>query len=72
MMVSCIQKKFAVKEPRLAEKMYQEDAQNRTENGHIETAGPVEIVDIAKETMKVKASVPVQQVFDFSLNVETK
>jgi hypothetical protein len=52
--------------------MYQEDAQNRTENGDIETAGAVEILDTAKETMKVKASVPVQQVFDFPLNVETK
>ena len=71
-MVSYIEKKFAVKEPRLAEKMYQEDAQNRTENGDIDTAGAVEILDIAKETMRVKASIPVQQVFDFSLNEETK
>jgi ABC-type nitrate/sulfonate/bicarbonate transport system substrate-binding protein len=71
-MVSYIQKKFAVKESRLAEKMYQEDAQNRTENGDIDTSGAVEILDIAKETMRVKASIPVQQVFDFSLNEETK
>ena len=52
--------------------MYQEDAQNRTENGDIDTSGAVEILDIAKETMKVKRSIPVQQVFDFSLNEETK
>jgi hypothetical protein len=69
-MVSYIQKKFAVKEPRLAEKMYQEDAQNRTENGGIDISGAVEILEIAKETMRVKASIPVQQVFDFSLNEE--
>ena len=52
--------------------MYQEDAQNRTENGDSETSGAVEILDIAKETMKVKASISVQQVFDFPLTEETK
>ena len=71
-MVPYIQKKFAIKESRLAQRMYEEDALNRTENGEIDISGIGEILDIAKETMRVKASIPAHQVFDFSLLEEAR
>jgi NitT/TauT family transport system substrate-binding protein len=71
-MVAYIQKKFAIKDGRLAQRMYEEDATNRTENGEIDNAAIAEILETAKETMKVKTSIPANQLFDFSLVQEIK
>ena len=72
LMVAYIQKRFAIKDGRLAERMYEEDAANRTENGEIDDTAMAEILETAKETMKVKTSIPANQLFDFSLVKETK
>jgi hypothetical protein len=71
-MVPYIQKKFAVKEARLAQRMYEDDAQNRTENGEIDNMGVADILEIAKETMRGKGVVAGHQFFDFSLIQETQ
>ena len=71
-MVAYIQKRFAIKDGRLAHKMYEEDATNRTENGEIDNAAIAEILETARETMKVKTSISANQLFDFSLLQETK
>jgi ABC-type nitrate/sulfonate/bicarbonate transport system substrate-binding protein len=72
LMVAYIQKKFAIKDGRLAQRMYDEDAANRTENGEIDNAAMAEILETAKETMKMKTSIAASQLFDFSLLQETK
>jgi NitT/TauT family transport system substrate-binding protein len=72
LMVAYIQKRFAIKHGRLAERMYEEDAANRTENGEIDNAAIAEILETARETMKVKTSISANQLFDFSLLQETK
>ena len=71
-MVAYIQKKFAIKDGRLAQRMYEEDATNRTENGEIDNAAIAEILETARETMKVKTSISADQLFDFSLVQEIK
>jgi NitT/TauT family transport system substrate-binding protein len=72
LMVAYIQKRFAIKVGRLAERMYEEDAANRTENGEIDDTAMGEILETARETMKVKTSISANQLFDFSLLQETK
>lgn len=71
-MVPYIQKKFVVKDGRLAQRMYDEDAQDRTESGEIDRSAVEEIVAIAKETMIGKGAIGGSQLFDFSLVQETK
>ena len=71
-MVPYIQKKFAVKESRLAHRMYEEDAQNRTENGEIDSTAVAEILEIAKETIRGKVAIAGHQFFSFSLIQEIK
>src|SRR5262249_36955052 len=60
-MVAYIQKKLAIKDSRLAQRMYEEDAANRTDNGAIDNAAIAEILETAKETMKVKSAIPAHQ-----------
>ena len=67
LMVAYIQKRFAIKHGRLAERMYEEDAANRTENGEIDDTAMAEILETARETMKAKTSISANQLFDFSL-----
>jgi hypothetical protein len=64
--------KFAIKDPRIARLLYEEDAQTRTENGSLDRAAITEILDTAKELMKVKNSIAMNQVFDFSIVEDVK
>jgi len=66
-MVPYIQKKFAVKDTRLAQRMYEEDAHNRTVNGELDTHAIGEILDVARETMRMREVVPANHIFDFAL-----
>ena len=66
-MIPYMQKKFAIKDPRIARLLYEEDSQTRAENGSLDNAAKAEVLETAKEIMKVKNSVPVSQIFDFSL-----
>jgi ABC-type nitrate/sulfonate/bicarbonate transport system substrate-binding protein len=71
-MVPYIQKKFVIKDSRLAQRMYEEDSTNRTRTGEIDNSAMTEILEIAKETMKVKGTFAANQLFDFSLLQEVK
>src|SRR2546426_4514823 len=66
-MIPYMQKKFAIKDPRIARLLYEEDSQTRAENGSLDNAAKAEVLETAKEIMKVKNSVPISQIFDFSL-----
>jgi NitT/TauT family transport system substrate-binding protein len=71
-MISYVQKKFAIKDVRLARLLYEDDAQTRAENGSLDNAAKSEVLETAKEIMKVKSSLSGNQVFDFSLIDEAK
>jgi NitT/TauT family transport system substrate-binding protein len=71
-MVPYIQKKFVIKDSRLAQRMYEEDSTNRTSNGEIDNSAMAEILEIANETMKVKGTFAANQLFEFSLLQEVK
>jgi NitT/TauT family transport system substrate-binding protein len=66
-MVPYIQKKFAVKDTRLAQRMYEEDSHNRTLSGDLDTDAVAEILEVARETMRMKEVVPAKHIFDFAL-----
>jgi NitT/TauT family transport system substrate-binding protein len=71
-MIPYMQKKFAIKEARLARLLYEEDVQTRTEDGGLDNAAKAEILETAREIMKVKNSVSASQIFDFSLIEEAR
>jgi hypothetical protein len=71
-MIPYVQKKFAVKDVRLARLLYEDDAQTRTENGGLDNAAKSEVLETAKEIMKVKSSLSANQIFDFSLTDDAK
>jgi len=71
-MIPYVQKKFAIKDARLARLLYEDDTQTRTENGALDSVAKTEVLDTAREILKVKNSIPPQQAFDFSLIDEAK
>jgi len=71
-MIPYVQKKFAIKDARLARLLYEEDAQTRTENGGLDNAAKSEVLETAKEIMRVKNSPSANQIFDFSLTEEAR
>jgi NitT/TauT family transport system substrate-binding protein len=71
-MVPYIQKKFAIKDLRIARLLYEEDVQTRVQNGNLDNAARAEVLETAKEIMKVKNAIPPNQIFDFSLIEEAK
>jgi len=71
-MIPYMQKKFAIKDSRIARLLYDDDAQTRTENGSLDRAAATEVLQTAKELMKVKEPISLNQVFDFSIVEEAK
>ena len=71
-MMPYMQKKFALKDARLTRLLYEEDVQTRTENGALDNAAKTEVLETAKEIMKVKSYPPASQIFDFSLIEEAR
>jgi NitT/TauT family transport system substrate-binding protein len=71
-MIPYMQKKFSIKDSRIARLLYEEDSQTRAENGSLDNAAKAEVLETAKEIMKVKNSFAANQVFDFSLIEEAK
>ncbi|HEY7167753.1 MAG TPA: ABC transporter substrate-binding protein [Candidatus Binatia bacterium] len=71
-MIPYVQKKFAIKDARLARLLYEDDTQTRTENGALDPVAKTEVLDTAREILRVKNSIPPQQAFDFSLIDEAK
>ena len=69
-MLPYIQKKLAVKDPQMARRMYDEDREAASLTGILNPEGAREVLDIAREALRVKEAVPLERVFDFSLAAE--
>jgi NitT/TauT family transport system substrate-binding protein len=71
-MLPYMQRKFSIKDSRITRLLYEEDVQTRAENGSLDNAAKTEVLETAKEIMKVKAVLPANQIFDFSLIDEAR
>ncbi len=71
-MIPYMQTKFAIKDVRIARLLYEEDSQTRTDNGSLDNTAKTEVLETAKEIMKVKTTLSANQIFDFSLIDEAK
>ena len=69
-MIPYIQKKLHVSDPRLARKMYEEDAPSVSLTGVLNADAQKEILDTGREALRLKEAVPVERIFDFSLASE--
>jgi NitT/TauT family transport system substrate-binding protein len=69
-MIPYIQKKLHVSDPRLARKMYEEDAPSVSLTGVLNADAQNEILDTGREALRLKEAVPVERIFDFSLASE--
>lgn len=69
-MVPYIQKRLAVKDAQLARRMYDDDAPYILPGGRLSPDAAKEILDIGREALRIKESISVDRVFDFSLASE--
>ncbi len=70
-MVPFIQKKLAVKDAQLARRMYEDDAPYILPGGRLSVDAMKEIIETGKEALRIKETVPIEKVFDFSLTAES-
>jgi ABC-type nitrate/sulfonate/bicarbonate transport system substrate-binding protein len=69
-MLSYIQKKLAVQDAQLARRMYDHDAAYILSGGRLSPEAMKEIVEIGREALRIKETVAVERIFDFSLAAE--
>jgi ABC-type nitrate/sulfonate/bicarbonate transport system substrate-binding protein len=69
-MIPYIQKKLHVSDPRLARKMYEEDAPSVSLTGVLNNDAAREILDTGREALRLKETIPLERVFDFSMASE--
>lgn len=69
-MIPYIQKKLAVSDAKMARRMYDEDREIISLTGILNSDAAREILDTAREALRIKESVAVEKVFDFSLGAE--
>jgi NitT/TauT family transport system substrate-binding protein len=69
-MIPYIQKKLAVSDPKMARRMYDEDREAASLTGILNPEGAREVLDTAREALRIKEAVPLERVFDFSLAQE--
>jgi len=69
-MLPYIQKKLAVKDPQMARRMYDEDREIISLTGTLNNDAARDILDTAREALRIKETVPLERVFDFSLAQE--
>jgi ABC-type nitrate/sulfonate/bicarbonate transport system substrate-binding protein len=69
-MIPYIQKKLHVADVRLARKMYEEDAPSVSLTGVLNSDAAREILDTGREALRLKETIPLERVFDFSLASE--
>lgn len=67
LMLPYIQKKLGVSDAQLARRMYDDDAPSVSLTGMLSADGAKEILEIAKEALRIKDNVPSERIFDFSL-----
>ncbi|MBI4528717.1 MAG: ABC transporter substrate-binding protein [Deltaproteobacteria bacterium] len=66
-MIPYIQKRLGIKDAQLARRMYDDDAPYMLPGGRLSPEAAKEILDIGRESLKIKEPVPLDRVFDFSL-----
>jgi hypothetical protein len=69
-MIPYIQKTLAVSDAKMARRMYDEDHQVISLTGILNADATREILDTAREALRIKEPVAVDRVFDFSLGAE--
>jgi hypothetical protein len=69
-MIPYIQKKLAVSDAKMARRMYDEDREIISLSGILSSDGAREILDTAREALRIKETVALERVFDFSLAQE--
>ena len=69
-MIPYIQKKLAVSDAKMARRMYDEDREIISLTGILNADAAREILDTAREALRVKEAVAVERAFDFSLAAE--
>lgn len=69
-MIPYIQKKLAVSDAKMARRMYDEDHQVISLTGILNADAAREILDTAREALRIKETVALERVFDFSLAQE--
>lgn len=69
-MIPYIQEKLAVSDAKMARRMYDEDHQVISLTGILNADAAREILDTAREALRIKETVAVERVFDFSLAQE--
>jgi len=69
-MVPYIQKRLGVKDAQLARRMYDDDAPYLLPGGRLSADAEKEIIEIGREALRIKESVPAEKIFDFSLATE--
>ncbi len=71
-MIPYIQKKLAVSDAKMARRMYDDDHQAISLSGILNGDAAREILDTAREALRIKEPVAVEKVFDFSLAAEAQ
>ncbi|HYA29151.1 MAG TPA: hypothetical protein VEI95_10070, partial [Acidobacteriota bacterium] len=69
-MLPYIQKKLAVRDGQMARRMYDEDRDIISLTGMLNGDAAREILDTAREALRIKETVALEKVFDFSLAQE--
>jgi NitT/TauT family transport system substrate-binding protein len=69
-MIPYVQKKLAVSDAKMARRMYDEDREAASLTGILNADGAREVLDTAREALRIKESVALEKVFDFSLAQE--
>jgi ABC-type nitrate/sulfonate/bicarbonate transport system substrate-binding protein len=70
-MIPFIQKRLGIKEASLARRMYDDDAPFVLNGGRLSADAAKEIVEIGREALRIKETVPTEKIFDFSLAQES-
>ena len=69
-MIPYIQKKLAVSDAKMARRMYDDDREFLSLSGILNFDGAREVLDTAREALRIKETVALEKVFDFSLAQE--
>ena len=69
-MVPYIQKRLGIKDAQLARRMYVDDAPYVLPGGRLSVDAEKEIIEIGREALRIKETVPAEKIFDFSLAAE--
>ena len=69
-MIPYIQRKLGVNDLQLARRMYGDDAGSVSLTGMLSAEAATEILDTGREALRIKESVPLERIFDFSLAVD--